>query len=58
MLLDLSMGMTNDYPVAIKEGATIVRIRARDLRGVAAHFAPSALKGHASADATERRRKC
>lgn len=25
-LLDLSMGMTNDYPVAIEEGATIVRV--------------------------------
>jgi PLP dependent protein len=25
-LPDLSMGMTNDYPVAIEEGATIVRI--------------------------------
>lgn len=26
MLPDLSMGMTNDYPIAIEEGATIVRI--------------------------------
>jgi PLP dependent protein len=25
-LLELSMGMTHDYPVAIEEGATIVRI--------------------------------
>jgi uncharacterized pyridoxal phosphate-containing UPF0001 family protein len=23
---DLSMGMTDDYPVAIEEGATIIRI--------------------------------
>src|SRR5947209_4137231 len=25
-LADLSMGMTNDYPVAVEEGATIVRV--------------------------------
>jgi hypothetical protein len=25
-LPDLSMGMTDDYPVAIEEGATLVRI--------------------------------
>jgi uncharacterized pyridoxal phosphate-containing UPF0001 family protein len=25
-LAELSMGMSNDYPVAIEEGATIVRI--------------------------------
>jgi uncharacterized pyridoxal phosphate-containing UPF0001 family protein len=25
-LPDLSMGMTNDFPVAIEEGATIVRV--------------------------------
>jgi uncharacterized pyridoxal phosphate-containing UPF0001 family protein len=26
MLPDLSMGMTDDYPVAVQEGATIVRV--------------------------------
>jgi len=26
LLPDLSMGMTDDYPVAIEEGATLVRI--------------------------------
>ena len=25
-LKDLSMGMTDDYPVAIEEGATVVRV--------------------------------
>jgi len=25
-LSELSMGMTNDYPVAVEEGATMVRI--------------------------------
>ena len=25
-LLDLSMGMTDDYPIAIEEGATIIRV--------------------------------
>ena len=29
----LSMGMTDDFEVAIEEGATIVRVRARDFRG-------------------------